>query len=161
MGAAGPAAKERPDVLVRAIQYSLKEKAAREALTDAEYRGLDIRVHSEFNLSKMALVLRIAWSDPEGSGRARCIDHLVDDRTTKDLGLLAADVEGILKNLSLRGELFFFKLAKHFPKHVKKVECDGQGNLRVEFVNGQSLSTPESDVESTDFLAKCGMIYDL
>lgn len=147
--------------MVRAIQYSLKEQAVRELLTEAEYRGLDLKVHSTYDISKMALRLRIAWSDPNDRRFSRCIDQIIDDRIAQDLGLLAAEIETIVKNLSLRGELFFFKLHVHFPKHVKKVECDGKGGLRVEFKNGQCIDTPETDIENPEFLAKCGMIYDL
>jgi len=70
-------------------------------------------------------------------------------------------VEEIMTNLSLRGELFFFKLAKHFPRHLKEVKCDGNGGLTVVFKNGHTIDSPEVSIETPDFLAKCGMIYDL
>lgn len=161
MGASGPKVRERPDLLVRAIQHSLKDQAAREALTDAQFRGLDVKVHTDYDMHQMALHLRIAWRDPSGSGYSRCIDTLLDERTVQDLGFLASAVEGIVKNISLRGELFFFRLAKHFPNHLHKVECDGKGGIDVQFKNGQHIQAPETDVENSEFLAKCGMLYDL
>mgnify|MGYP001497374753 CR=1 FL=1 len=160
MGVAGPKIN-RPDPLMRAIQYSLKERAAEELLTEAQYRGLDVKVATEYDINSMALRLRIAWSDPNDKKFARCIEHLVDDDIAKDLGLLADQVNTVVKNISLRGELFFFRLAKHFPKHLKKVECDGNGHLEVEFKNGRRVQVPETEIDDTEFLAKCGMIYDL
>jgi len=150
-----------PDTLVRAIQHMLKDKAAREALTDAQYRAMNFAVHTSYSIASMSLLLRITWCDPNDKKFARCIDHRLDDRTAKDLGLMATEVNEIMTNLSLRGELFFFKMAKHFPRHLKEVKCDGNGNLTVFFKNGHHIDTPETAIESPDFLAKCGMIYDL
>lgn len=160
MGVASPKAAST-DSLARAIQFSLKEKAAREALTEAEYRGLGVSAYTQYDITSMSLLLRITWHDPLDKKVSRCIDHRIDERTAQDLGLMACEVENIVKNLSLRGELFFFRLAKHFPKHLKKVKCDGQGAVEVEFKNGHTLTIPEEQVDSPDFLAKCGMIYDL
>lgn len=151
----------RTDTIERAIQYGLRNKAAQEALTEAEFKGLDVKVSTRYDVSKMSLLLRIVWHDPEGKSLARCIDHVMDETTATDLGLLARDMEFIVQNLSLRGELFFFRLAKHFPRHLKKVDCDGKGSLEVEFKNGQRIQAAETEVENAEFLAKCGMIYDL
>jgi hypothetical protein len=150
-----------PDTLVRAIQHLLKDKAAREALTEAQFRGMDFKVHHNYDITSMSVILRIVWHDPDDRKLARCIDHKMSDEAARDLGLMAAHVEGIMTNLSLRGELFFFKLAKHFPRHLKEVKCDNAGTLTVVFKNGHTIDTPEVLVESKDFLAKCGMIYDL
>lgn len=150
-----------PDTLVRAIQHMLKDKATREALTDAQFRAMSFAVHTKFDITSLSLLLRITWCDPNNKEFARYIAHRLDDRVAKDLGLLATEVNQIMTNLSLRGELFFFKLAKHFPRHLKEVKCDGNGNLTVFFKNGHRIDTPETAIESPDFLAKCGMIYDL
>ena len=152
-------------VLTQALQRSLKEQAAREALTDAEFRALDVRVDSDFDLNHMGLRLRITWRDPYDvrsvNGLTRCIDHIIATPITAGLTRVAEEADDVMKNISLRGELFFFRLAKHFPKHLKKIECDGAGGLKVEFKNGRLLHCPETDIETTEFLAKCGMIYDL
>lgn len=160
MGVAGPK-HDRPGVLERAIQHTLKDKVAREHLTEAQFRGMDFKVLTNYDLNRMALQIRIAWRDPDDHKYARCIDHIVDERVAEDLGLLATEVDTIMTNLSLRGELFFFKLAKHFPRHLKEVKCNNAGTLTVVFKNGHTIDTPEVHVESPDFLAKCGMIYDL
>lgn len=151
----------RPEFLSRAIQQVIRDKAAREAVTEAELRGLDVKVHTEYDIHSMSLRLRIAWHDPIDKKFARCIDHMVDERVAQDLGLMAVEVREVVKNLSLRGELFFFRLAKHFPKHIKKVECDGSGGLDIEFKNGRRLHAAETEIDNTEFLAKCGMVFDL
>lgn len=62
---------------------------------------------------------------------------------------------------ALRGELFYFKLHRHFPNRIEKVNCTRDGTITVTFKNGRTLSTNEVDLDSTEFLATCGMIYDL
>lgn len=156
-----PSVHDRPDVLSDAIQHALKEQAVREALTDAQFKKFDLKVHTYYDINRMKLRMRIMWRDPCGSGQARCVEQVVDDQIARDLGLLSAEVNNIVDSISLRGELFFFRFAKHFPNHLQRVKCDGKGNLEVEFKNGRRLQGPESCVDNPEFLAQCGMIYDL
>lgn len=156
-----PSMHSSPDLLCRAIQHAIKEQAAREALTDAQFKNFDLKVHTHYDISSMRLHMRIIWRDPCGSGQVRCVDQVVDDEIAKDLGLLSAEVNNIVDSISLRGELFFFRLAQHFPNHLEKVTCDGKGNLEIRFKNGRLLQGPESCIDNSEFLAQCGMIYDL
>ena len=162
LGVAGLKSKISPpdSGVTQALRLALKDKAAREALTEAEFKGLNVTVDITYNPMMMSKLLRIRWKDPNGP-LVRCIDQQVPDNISKDYGLLAVVVEETVQNLSLRGELFFFKLAKHFPSHLKRVHCDGSGVMRVEFKNGRCVVGTEDDVENSDFVAKCAMVYDL
>ncbi len=69
-------------------------------------------------------------------------------------------------NLSARTELHHFRLNQHFPKHVREVqlernECEARLYIIVHFKNGHRVKKPESEAMSKDFLALCGMLYDL
>jgi len=48
------------------VRHLLKEKAAREALTEAQFKSLHFKVHSAYEMHTMSLLIRIEWTDPEG-----------------------------------------------------------------------------------------------
>lgn len=69
-------------------------------------------------------------------------------------------------SLATRAELHHFRLNQHFPKRVKECQMeisptDGHTYLIVHFVNGHKVRRLEREVQSSEFLALCGMLYDL
>jgi hypothetical protein len=69
-------------------------------------------------------------------------------------------------SLSVRSEMHCFRLNQHFPKRVREVQIEMNDATKdptivVHFVNGHSVRRRESEVMSSEFLALCGMLYDL
>jgi hypothetical protein len=60
-----------------------------------------------------------------------------------------------------RGEQLFMKFHRNFRGRVDEVYCDGSGRVTVRFKNGYQASTGAQNIDSKEFLAECGMIYDL
>ena len=87
---------------------------------------------------------------------------LIDDSSVRHAN---SGIEGhilhMVDSINLRGELFFMKLHRHFPDRIDKVLCDRDGRVTVHFKNGRELSTSEQNLDSVEFLATCGMVYDL
>lgn len=77
----------------------------------------------------------------------------------------ASDVNVLHSQLQTRAEVHHFRLNQHFPKRVQKCELemgdDARPMLRVFFTNGHVVEKPEAESKSADFLALCGMLYDL
>ena len=67
---------------------------------------------------------------------------------------------------NLRAELHFFRLHKLFPDRIKevlmqrRVETDDD-LVCVIFKNGHKVVRPEEETTSDEFMALCGMLYDL
>jgi hypothetical protein len=53
------------------------------------------------------------------------------------------------------------KFHRNFRGRVDEVYCDGSGRVTVRFKNGYQASTGAQNIDSKEFLAECGMIYDL
>lgn len=69
-------------------------------------------------------------------------------------------------NLSARSELHHFRLNQHFPKRIREVKLvkeipEDQLYIIVVFNNGHIVRKPEVEAQGKDFLALCGMLYDL
>ncbi len=68
--------------------------------------------------------------------------------------------------LTIRASLHHFRLNQHFPSRIAKCELEvdmeqARTILIVHFVNGHVVKKPEKDSQSSEFLALCGMLYDL
>ena len=69
-------------------------------------------------------------------------------------------------NMSARSELHHFRLNQHFPNRIREVQlersiAEDQLYIIVIFENGHKVRKPENQATSADFLALCGMLYDL
>lgn len=75
-------------------------------------------------------------------------------------------VEALRGNISARTQLHLHRLNQHFPKRVRDVQLERSEAIAeyiviVQFHNGHVVRRPESEVQTKDFLALCGMLYDL
>ena len=151
------------DTVALAAMHQLRAMAIEKNIPERIVKAMQLKVDCAYRASHMQTELRVAWRDPDGSDSRRSLSMLIDD---DDIELRPRErVEDIirmnLEQINLRGELFFFKLHQHFPNRIKEVKCNAAGMVTVRFNNGRELSVDESALDSTEFLATCGMIYDL
>lgn len=149
--------------LVNAAVTELTRRKAKDQDLDPDVlRKMRFRCEAKYDLMSSSTLFRLQWNDPDPPYTARGVNTMVDDDSmAQDVRLREMMVGGLVDNLDIRGELFFFKLHKHFPKHLKEVKCVRPGSLVVAFKNGRTLDTPEDLLESKEFLATCAMVFDL
>jgi hypothetical protein len=160
MGVSTASPRHSTDVSLKIIQHMLRDKCARENIEEAIFKKMDFKVDAQYSITHMAMIVRVAWKDPDGDKR-RSVQVLIDDNVSSDIGIFAQEVKSLVDNLSLKGELYFFKLDRHFKNRVEKVVCDKDGSVTVLFKNGHMVEGKEHRLDSTEFLATCAMVYDL
>jgi hypothetical protein len=155
---------EKPEYLSGLVQHILQNKIVEEQLSSSMMRNMDFKVECVVDHRSYSHTVRIAWRDPEDRRlgtppERRCLQIVVDD-AADELGLIH-EVNAKLENISLRGEIYFFRLAKHFGGQLREVVCSKDGTVTVWFKNGMKAETLEEKIDSTEFLATCAMIYDI
>lgn len=150
----------RTDTLTRAAILALKQVAQDQNFPEARLKAMRFQIECNFDHARFATILRMTWCDPDGDG-VRGFQHMLDAVEQRSQLSAFEEVKMAIEQLNLRGELFYFKLHRHFPNRIEAVVCDRQGRVTVKFKNGRSLTTNEADLDSTEFLATCGMVYDL
>jgi hypothetical protein len=150
----------RTDIIVRAALEALKQVAEEQNFPDHRLEQMQFKIECHYDISYDCRILRMGWSDPE-SGYRRGMQVQIDENLESSPEYLAKEIMMSIEQINLRGELFYFKLHHHFPNRIENVRCSKDGRVTVVFKNGRSLSTDEADLDSTEFLATCGMIYDL
>lgn len=151
----------RTDTVTRAALLCIKAMAQEQNVPERLVKAMNFRVDSHYDMNSMRVMLRIAWCDPDDGSSVRGFQQAYDDEMLRRGHDLYEVLKMSIEQLNLRGELFYFKLHKHFPNRIEKVDCTRDGTVTVRFKNGRTLSTNEVDLDSTEFLATCGMIYDL
>ncbi len=141
--------------------HQLRAMAADQHIPERIVKGLQFKVDCHYRHTSMQTELRVAWRDPEGGDSRRSLSMLIDDMELRPRDRVEDIIRMNLEQINLRGELFFFKLHKHFPDRIKEVKCNSAGLVTVRFNNGRELSVDEGALDSTEFLATCGMVYDL
>jgi len=140
-----------------AIEYVTK----RDNVPPRLVKAMQFRVDCHRDMQRMGYALRCRWKDPFDGSLVRGFELLLDDWDSKDRDRLQRDILVSIDSINLRGELFFFKLHKHFPNRIEKVRCEQNGQVHVMFKNGRELSVDAQNLDSVEFLATCGMVYDL
>lgn len=150
--------------LWQAVFHDLCQKAMSEDLSGDVIQKMGFKLDTEYSIVDMTYIVRLAWRDPD-SDRRRAATLKVDESTMSDTYSRESffnDLrEQFMDMISIKGELYYFKLHKHFPNALDKVSCGKDGRVTVVFNNGRVLTTEEAKVDSTEFLATCGMVYDL
>ena len=149
------------DTVVRAAMLQLKAMTAEKNVPERIVKAMQFRVDCQYRIDRMQTELRVAWRDPDGGDGRRALSMLIDDIELRPAARVEDIIRMNLEQINLRGELFFFKLHRHFPDRIKEVKCNAAGMVTVRFTNGRELSVDESALDSTEFLATCGMVYDL
>jgi len=149
------------DDVVRGAISAIDHVAQAQNFPAERVKAMRFHVDCQYRIESDEVVLRVAWRDPDGDN-IRSFSQLLGrdllaDRRDSLYEVLRMSVEQI----NLRGELFYFKLHKHFPNRIESVKCNRAGEVTVTFKNGRSLTTDDAALDSTEFLATCGMIYDL
>lgn len=152
----------KPSAIETAMMRMLASKAQDEGVSTEHFALMNFRAKSDYDINHQHYRIRIDWRDPTGEyEERRGYDYAVDDRVMEDLGLFAEQVRHFMDQIKIRGELFFFKLHKHFPKKLKQVHTLRDGKIVVEFKNGRTVESHESRLDDKEFLAECVMIHDL
>lgn len=151
----------KTDRVTQLAMGAIQHIAKRDKIPERFVKAMNFRVECHYDMHRMGTRLRCAWRDPFDGSHVRNFDMLIDDYSMDDTDDLQGRILLSIDNINLRGELFFFKLHKHFPNRIDKVRCDGHGHITVTFKNGRELVTDEQDIDSIEFLATCGMVYDL
>lgn len=149
------------DNIAQLCMSTLKYIAERDRIPEHLVEAMQFRADYYYDVTRDCYLLRIAWRGPENGNPARSMMMYLSQYGLEDENDLRRRVILTIDNINLRGELFFYKLHKHFPNRVEKVRCDRDGNVIVTFKNGRELSVSEQDLDSLEFLATCGMVYDL
>jgi hypothetical protein len=152
---------DKADQLVQLMMGALRHVAWRDHIPERIVKAMQFRVDSQYDAARDGFLLRVAWRDPETNSCVRSMSMQVDRFDLEDRDHLHRRILVTIDDINLRGELFFFKLHKHFPNWIAKVRCDRDGRVHVKFKNGRELSVDEQELDSLEFLATCGMVYDL
>jgi hypothetical protein len=150
----------RTETILQGAARALKRVAAQQNVP--EHRLEDMRFHVEYHydMTRDVHVLHVQWRDPDGVA-IRGFNNEIDPTLLQYPDRLCEVLSMAIEHISLRGELFYFKLHKHFPNRIEDVKCRADRTVTVTFRNGRSLTVDEAELDSTEFLATCGMIYDL
>lgn len=151
----------RTDTVVRAAMLVLKDLAVQQNFPEPRLKAMNFRVDCHYDITRDATILRINWRDPDDGSSVRGFEQMIEERELRGGPDLYEVLKMSIEQLNLRGELFYFKLHRHFPNRIENVQCTREGRVTVRFKNGRTLSTDEADLDSTEFLATCGMVYDL
>lgn len=149
------------NAIVQMMMSAIKYVAKRDNVPERLVKAMQFRVDCHRDMQRMAYALRCQWKDPFDGSLVRAFELLLDDWDLKERDHLQRNILVSIDNINLRGELFFFKLHKHFPNRIEKVRCEPSGRVHVMFKNGRELSVDEQNLDSVEFLATCGMVYDL
>ena len=149
------------NAIVQATMAAIKYAAMRDNIPERLVKAMQFRVDCHRDIQRMTYALRCRWKDPFDGSLVRAFELLLDDWDMKERDDLQRNILVSIGNINLRGELFFFKLHKHFPNRIEKVRCEQSGRVHVLFKNGRELSVDEQNLDSVEFLATCGMVYDL
>lgn len=152
---------EKTDQIVQLAMAALQYIAKRDNIPERLVKAMNFRADSRYSVELDGFQLLIAWRDPNSGGHVRNMAMQLNRYDLEDRDDLQGRVLMTIDNLNLRGELFFFKLHQHFPHRIDKVLCDRDGRVHVKFKNGRELSVDEQELDSIEFLATCGMVYDL
>jgi len=153
----------RTDTIVRATLAVIKAEAERQNFPDSRLKRMNFHVECDYDITRDATMLRVGWRDDEDGSMRRGFQLMLDDGllSRSNTDRLLEEIQMSIEQINLRGELFYFKLHRHFPNRIENVRCSKDGRVTVTFKNGRVLSTNEADLDSTEFLATCGMVYDL
>jgi hypothetical protein len=153
-----------------ALIVKIAQTAAKENIrpSDLEWMIKDVRCVIDQRARTVDVLVRW-WSGRESKFRINegYILYNVEISACVMLQKDQHDPTAVLRGqLSARTELHHFRLNQHFPKHIREVQLErnmekNQLMICVTFVNGHKVSRPEAEATSKDFLALCGMLYDL
>jgi hypothetical protein len=153
------------DSVVRAMMLlMIKQHAVEQNFPEHRLKAMQFQAQCHYDISRMETVLNVGWMDPEGDYRRGFWLRLIDrngDVALRDPDRLYEELKMSIEQINLRGELFYFKLHRHFPNRIENVKCRADRTVTVTFKNGRSLTVDDAEIGSTEFLATCGMIYDL
>lgn len=152
---------DEANAVVQLCMAAIRRIAERDHIPERLVKGMEFRVDCHYAIERDCLQLLIAWRDPETLGHTRNMTMQIFPHDIETRENLCERILMTIDSINLRGELFFFKLHKHFPNYVERVLCSRDGTVTVYFKNGRILSVSEQDLDSTEFLATCGMVYDL
>jgi len=143
----------------RILGVVIEELLNVEKFSAEERNELNFRHHIEYDTSNASHQLRLQWGKPP---TIRGYSMIIDDFSTSEKEVDIRVAQSI-RNLRLRNELYFLRLARHFPKTLLAAESHPrhQEVIIVRFKNGNVLEVREEQMESREFLAKCVMIHDL
>jgi len=127
-------------------------------MTAGELLELNPQITVEYRIESMSLAFQVRFGN---RGVAFQIDPSVVELMKGEQGGLMTAIKEQLVAINLRAELYHLRLHRQFPRHLAKVTAEENGVWRVMFKNGRSVCTSEDKLASTEFLATCGMIYDL
>lgn len=153
----------RTDTITRCAILAIKQLAQQQNFPDERLKAMQFDVECSYVVTEDCMALRVQWRDPEDRQACRGFRHYIDETLIQQgrSDVLVETIFMAIEQINLRGELFYFKLHRHFPNRIEKVSCTKDGLVTVRFKNGRSLTTNDADLDSTEFLATCGMIYDL
>lgn len=141
------------------VLYELRKA---QGMSIEEWHELNPDINIELLYHRLELLLRISWGF---GGERRGITLSLGGCTLSEPETVIERTLMMLDNIKLKGELFLLRLLKHLPpaakNQVEGVTVGPAGKLLVKFKNGHQLETTETDIESSDFVATCGMVYDL
>ncbi len=151
------------EVLEEAVGHLLAKRANEQKVPPDMLALMDFKSECLFDASTFQKVLRVRWRDPfdDRDNLQRGFQTGLSEAANNYDRNLHTEIAMAISSLDIRGELFFFKIHKHFPNRVSEVRHRNDGLLTVKFKNGRELTVGEDKIESTEFLATCGMIYDL
>ncbi len=145
-----------------AMLHMLATKAKEEDVDPGDFNAMEFRVGHMYDAARAGYLVKTSWCDPLDNTFRREIDVMIGDEVSlNDIGLFAEAVRSLMDQIKIRGELFFFKLHKHFPKKLKQVHTLREGKIVVEFKNGRTVESHESRLDDREFLAECVMVHDL
>jgi hypothetical protein len=145
-----------------AMMLILSRKATEENVSAYDFTCMQFKVASRYNIAQARFDIDVSWGDPHGEYEdRRGWAVAVNDDRMEELGSFAKIMGTYMDQIKIRGELFFFKLHKHFPKKLKHVNTLRDGKVVVEFKNGRTVETHESRLDDAEFLAECVMVHDL
>lgn len=151
----------KTDLPVQLLMSALKHVAERDKIPERLVKAMQFRVDCHVDVASYSYMLRCAWKDPFDGELVRNFMLRINEYDLENHDVLTQEILMSIDSINMRGELFFFKLHKHFPNRIDKVRCDKDGRVHVKFKNGRELSVDEQNLDSIEFLATCGMVYDL
>ena len=140
---------------------AVKAVADRDGVSERIVRAMRLRADARYDLRSDTLLLRLSWNAPDDVRCSRSCQLAFATDMPDDEDYIKREILNMVDNLNLRGELFFMRLHRHFPNRIDKVTSTREGQITVRFKNGRELVTDEQHIDSVEFLATCGMVYDL
>jgi hypothetical protein len=150
----------RTETVLQGAARALKRVAAQQNVSEHRLKEMRFDIACQYDMTRDVHVLHVQWRDPDGVA-IRGFNNELDPTLLQDPDRLCEVLSMTIEQINLRGELFYFKLHRHFPNRIEDVKCRADRTVTVTFKNGRSLTVDEAEISSTEFLATCGMIYDL